>query len=106
MADRTYTIQVCPICRGTARQFARGRCVNECRGADVIPPMVDVEVVPLSTLEASEARVRELREALEAYATVCPCPGIVVEPGAVSGCALGGYDCPTCAALSSRGESG
>jgi hypothetical protein len=43
-----WTKRVCPICGGDGVQLAHGRCVNGCRGDDgVIPPMVDVAVVPV-----------------------------------------------------------
>lgn len=40
----------------------------------------------------------EQRDALDAYGSAYPCPGIEIEPGLTSGC-NGGADCPTCRAF-------
>jgi len=54
----------------------------------------------------AEDKLFAAQEALVAYATVCPCPGSVIEPGATTGCDGSGDDCPTCHALrEALGES-
>src|SRR5689334_19416210 len=53
---------------------------------------------------ALEAELRQAREALSAYASAYPCPGIEIEPGITSGCE-GGSDCPTHQALAATQES-
>lgn len=45
-----WTIDICPICGGQARQLAHGRCARECRDAHgVIPPMIPIQVVRAET---------------------------------------------------------
>jgi hypothetical protein len=54
----------------------------------------------------AEDKLFAAQEALVAYATVCPCPGFVIEPGVTTGCDGSADDCPTCHALrDALGES-
>lgn len=54
----------------------------------------------------SRPLLEEAHEALRAYNVISGCPGILIEPGAVSGCRhFDPMDCPTCAVVDAAEKS-